>query len=274
MHFFALLFAHVAKKSYLCIRFRKGNKSNTNITPKSRKGNKAMKTYKTNLESLLAEKQNVSGIRGNVRKSLKNILAFGYATTGKSDRSGKDIWTRQVADILRKFDIPCKTGNVAQRGGANGEFVVADADEFRTEVAANRFDILRSLGKEYMTIQEKEDRLNARINAFIENPTFIVSFDEDNSYNIRNNEDGEYIARHNFMAYRVACLPAIAALFAKNGIQVTADELEHNYMAWRGDYKSQVVTADKKFAIFTPCGCNDLRFTAYVAKADSETYIA
>lgn len=233
-----------------------------------------MKTYKANLESLLAEKQNVSGIRGNVRKSLANILAFGYATTGKSDRSGKDIWTRQVADVLRKLDIPCKTGNEAPKGGANGEFVVADADEFRTEVAANRFDILRALGNEYLTLQEKEDRLNARINAFIKTPTFIVSWGEDNSYSIRNNEDGEYIARHNFMAYKVACLPAIAAQFAKKGVNVTADELEHNFMAWRGDYKSQVVTADKKFAIFTPCGCNDLSFTAYMAKADSETYIA
>lgn len=233
-----------------------------------------MKTLASSLESLLAEKQNVSGIRGNVRKSLENILHFGYATTGKSNRSGKAIWTRQVADILRKLNIPCMTGNEFPRGGANGEFVLADADEFRTEIAANRYDFLHAIGCEYLTLQEKEDRLNARINAFVKNPTFIVSWGENNSYSIRNNEDGEYLARHNFMAYKAACLPAIAAQFAKKGVNVTADELDHNYMAWRGDYKSQIVTADKKHAIFTPCGCNDLSFTAYVANADSETYIA
>ena len=233
-----------------------------------------MKTLASNLEILLAEKQNVSGIRGNVRKSLENILHYGFATTGKSDRSGKEIWTRQVADILRKLDIPCMTGNEAPKGGANGEFVLANDDEFRTEVASHRYDFLRSIGREYMTIQEKEDRLNARMNAFVENPTFVASLGDANSYTILNNEDGEYIARHNFMAYKVACLPAIAALFAKHGVNVTVDELDHNFMAWRGDYKSQVVTADKKHAIFTPCGCNDLRFTAYEAKADSETYIA
>ena len=233
-----------------------------------------MKTYKANLESLLAEKQNVSGIRGNVRESLENILHFGYARTGKSSRSGKQVWTIQVANALRKLGIPCMTGNDAVRGGGNGEFVVANAPEFRTEVACNAYDAFIKQGREYLTLQEKEDRLNARINAFIENPTFIVSWGENNSYSIRNNEDGEYIARHNFMAYKVACLPAIAAQFAKKGVNVTADELEHNYMAWRGDYKSQVVTADKKHAIFTPCGCNDLSFTAYAAKADDKTYIA
>lgn len=233
-----------------------------------------MKTYKSNLEAILAEKQNVSNIRGLVRESLINILNFGYATTGQSSRSGKHIWTRQVADILRKLDIPCMTGNEAPRGGAQGEFVLADAPEFRTEAAGNRYDILHALGNEYLTLQEKQDRLNDRLNAFVSNPTFIVSYGENGSYSVRNNEDGEYLARHNFMAYKVACLPAIAAQFAKKGVNVTAEELEHNFMAWRGDYKSQVVTADKQFAIFTPCGCNDLSFTAYVAKADSETYIA
>jgi len=231
-----------------------------------------MKTYKANLESLLAEKQNVSNIRGNVRKSLENILYFGYATTGKSDRSGKAIWTRQVADILRNLDIPCKTGNEAPKGGAQGEFVVADTDEFRSEVAANRFDHLRVIGREYLTLQEKEDRLNARINAFVANPEFHTDADR---LCIYNTEDGEYLARHNFMAYKAVCLPKIAEIFRNIfKVNVTAEELDHNFMAWRGDYKSQVITADKQFAVFTPCGCNDLSFTAYAAKADDKTYIA
>lgn len=233
-----------------------------------------METKKAQLASLLAEKQTASNIRGNVRKSLINILDFGYATTGKSNRSGKDIWTRQVADILRRLGIPCKTGNEAPRGGAQGEFVVADAPEFRTKVAANRYDILNALGTEYLTLQEKQDALNARINAFVKNPTFIFSHEAEGGFSVRNSEDGEYLARRNFMAYQVACLPKIAEIMKNHGVEVTADELNHNFMAWRNDYKSQVVTADGKFAIFTPCGCNDLSFRAYIAKADSETYIA
>lgn len=235
-----------------------------------------MKTYKANLESLLAEKQNVSGIRGNVRESLINILNFGYARTGKSDRRGKTIWTRQVADALRKLGIPCMTGNDAVRGGANGEFVVANAPEFRTEVAGNAYDAFIKQGREYLTLQEKEDQLNAELNAFIENPQFEVKNDGEN-VNIYNrhltNYAGDYLARHNFLAFQTACLPVIAQLFKENGVEVTVEELNHNFEAWRGDFKSEIVTASG-WAIFTPCGCNDLCFRARRADGSQFTYIA
>lgn len=274
LHFFAQKFAYVKNFLYLCSRFRKGNKSVININPKSRKGSTKMKTYKSNLESLLAEKQNVSNIRGLVRESLINILNFGYARTGKSSRSGKQIWTNQVADILRKIDIPCKTGNDAARGGANGEFVVANAPEFRTEVAGNAYDRFIAEGREYKSLQEKVVEMNRSLEEFVSNPTFTEYVHADGAIAfIADSDAADFCARRNFMAFKVAGLPKVVELFKAKGIDVTTEELEHNYMAWRNDYKSQIVTADGKHAIFTPCGCNDLSFTAYVAKADSQTYV-
>ena len=236
-----------------------------------------MKTYKANLESLLAEKQNVSGIRGNVRESLENILHFGYARTGKSSRSGKQVWTIQVANALRKLGIPCMTGNDAVRGGGNGEFVVANAPEFRTVVACNAYDAFIKQGREYLTLQEKEDRLNAELNAFIENPTFEVNVhdyeDTGREYAIgASSYAADYLARHNFLAFQTACLPVIAQLFKENGVEVTVEELNHNFEAWRHDYKSQIV-CESGWVIFTACGCNQLWFHASRANENKKTYI-
>ena len=53
---------------------------------------------------------------------------------------------------------------------------------------------------------------------------------------------------------------AIVAEFKENGFEVSKAALVHNYNAWLNDYKSGYRC--KSCHIFTPCGCNPLRFSA------------
>lgn len=48
--------------------------------------------------------------------------------------------------------------------------------------------------------------------------------------------------------------------FKQNGFNVTIDALKHNYEAWKGDYKSGYRDEENGYFLFTPCGCNPLRF--------------
>lgn len=64
----------------------------------------------------------------------------------------------------------------------------------------------------------------------------------------------------------------VIAEFARHGYKVSELALEHNYNAWKHDFKSAFV--ENVVEVFTPCGCNPLSFTASKATEQSRTYIA
>jgi hypothetical protein len=49
--------------------------------------------------------------------------------------------------------------------------------------------------------------------------------------------------------------------FHENGIQISQEALEHNFEAWCQDYKSGYRDEAAGYHVFSPCGCNPLRFT-------------
>ncbi len=60
-------------------------------------------------------------------------------------------------------------------------------------------------------------------------------------------------------AQRVA---RICNKFKKNGFNVTPQAILHNWDAWLGDLKSGYRDEKNGYHLFSPCGCNDLRFSA------------
>ena len=60
-------------------------------------------------------------------------------------------------------------------------------------------------------------------------------------------------------AHRVA---RICNEFKKNGLNVTPQAILHNWDAWLGDFKSGYRDKENGYHLFSPCGCNDLRFSA------------
>lgn len=50
--------------------------------------------------------------------------------------------------------------------------------------------------------------------------------------------------------------------FRNHGYDVTLDAISHNYEAWLNDEKSGYLDEDNGYFLFTPCGCNQLRFFA------------
>ena len=50
--------------------------------------------------------------------------------------------------------------------------------------------------------------------------------------------------------------------FFANGFAVKLDAIKHNYEAWCSDKKSGFKDEENDVFLFTPCGCNQLRFTA------------
>lgn len=65
---------------------------------------------------------------------------------------------------------------------------------------------------------------------------------------------------------------AVAAAKERFGIDISTEAFEHNICAWHADLKSGIVDGD--FFIYTPCGCNDLRFDIlkYVGASWQKTY--
>lgn len=57
-------------------------------------------------------------------------------------------------------------------------------------------------------------------------------------------------------------LVAIQEEFVKNGFAVTMEALQHNYDAWCCDMKSGYRDEENRYHLFSPCGCNPLRFSA------------
>ena len=62
----------------------------------------------------------------------------------------------------------------------------------------------------------------------------------------------------------------VQAAFFSNGFNVTSDAVMHNFQAWSKDYKSGYLDEANGYFLFTPCGCNKLRFTA--EKINGEDY--
>lgn len=50
--------------------------------------------------------------------------------------------------------------------------------------------------------------------------------------------------------------------FGNNGFKVTREALVHNFRAWYSDRKSGFRDEKNGYHLFTPCGCNSLRFSA------------
>ena len=50
--------------------------------------------------------------------------------------------------------------------------------------------------------------------------------------------------------------------FKAHGFIVTPDAIKHNFAAWQCDYKSGYRDEANGYHLFSPCGCNDLRFSA------------
>jgi hypothetical protein len=54
----------------------------------------------------------------------------------------------------------------------------------------------------------------------------------------------------------------IIAEFKEHGFNVTKESIEHNYNAWKRDYKSGYRDENNNYHLFTPCCCNPLSFRA------------
>jgi hypothetical protein len=50
--------------------------------------------------------------------------------------------------------------------------------------------------------------------------------------------------------------------FKARGFNVTREALEHNYKAWCMDVKSGYRDEENNYHLFSPCGCNELSFSA------------
>ena len=67
----------------------------------------------------------IYGIQKNTRvyNYMTDIVCFGIATTGYSDKNTKHVETWDVVNVLTRLGVACGADNVAPRGGACGERV-------------------------------------------------------------------------------------------------------------------------------------------------------
>ncbi len=54
----------------------------------------------------------------------------------------------------------------------------------------------------------------------------------------------------------------IAREFNQHGFNVNIEAIRHNYLAWVSDMKSGYRDTENGYHLFSPCGCNILRFSA------------
>lgn len=57
-------------------------------------------------------------------------------------------------------------------------------------------------------------------------------------------------------------IKAICDEFKEHGFNVTKEAIVHNFSCWLGDLKSGYRDEANGYHLFSPCGCNDLRFSA------------
>jgi hypothetical protein len=62
----------------------------------------------------------------------------------------------------------------------------------------------------------------------------------------------------------------IIAEFKEHGFDVSREALVHNYCAWVQDLKSGYRDETNGYHLFTPCGCNALRFSATTLSDDTD----
>lgn len=67
--------------------------------------------------------------------------------------------------------------------------------------------------------------------------------------------------------------------FSRNGFPtVTEEAIRFNYNAWKRDFKSGYRDDNGEYHLFSPCGCNPLRFTATRLSKENEhwqkTYVS
>lgn len=86
----------------------------------------------------------------------------------------------------------------------------------------------------------------------------------------------EYTITPNSYLVEESQFDGIIAEFKEHGFNVTKEALLHNYYAWCGDYKSGYRDDENGYHLFTPCGCNPLRFSCtsleYGCKIWQKTY--
>ena len=62
----------------------------------------------------------------------------------------------------------------------------------------------------------------------------------------------------NEFIYSPAKIRKIHNYFVDHGYNVTSDAIQHNLLAWMGDYKSGYRDDRNGYHLFSPCGCNPL----------------
>ena len=84
--------------------------------------------------------------------------------------------------------------------------------------------------------------------------------------------EGEIMAKYTYNEFTIKYkrgtylydkqIARIIKKFKKNGFNVTAEAIKHNYEAYRIDHKSGYRDEVNGYHLFSPCGCNDLSFCA------------
>lgn len=67
-------------------------------------------------------------------------------------------------------------------------------------------------------------------------------------------------------------MDAILSIMEGNGYNVTRQAVIHNYCAWKCGFKSGYRDEENDYFLFTPCGGNNLSFTACRLISDKSSY--
>lgn len=70
----------------------------------------------------------------------------------------------------------------------------------------------------------------------------------------------EDVERATLPLLRDEMIDMVMEIASKSGVKVGRDAVEHNFNAWRSDYKSGYRDEENGIFVFTPCGCNPLSF--------------
>ena len=144
-----------------------------------------MKTLNEKLENAL------TGTRGLVRESLKNLRASGIASTGKNQNRKTQSWTKEVCEILAKNKIPFENGNDAPRGGICGEFVKLTSKSQLFQIEAEIEFKRRALNDQKLIQEAKKTQSEIRIIEFIKENRDLVEMQKAKLMELKANNDKE-----------------------------------------------------------------------------------
>ena len=172
---------------YICTRVKEviytANSSKEAATRKY--GKNIMKTLNEKLENAL------TGTRGLVRESLKNLRASGIASTGKNQNRKTQSWTKEVCEILAKNKIPFENGNDAPRGGICGEFVKLTSKSQLFQIEAEIEFKRRALNDQKLIQEAKKTQSEIRIIEFIKENRDLVEMQKAKLMELKANNDKE-----------------------------------------------------------------------------------